>query len=151
MESVICDAVGVIDGLNDEFDTIVAYTPGTVFAYLNGQLLPRDDGLAPLTELGGTRVRLGEAPRTNDRVHFWFQTGTPTPGNFPRPPLALRAIELRPRPVRGLDLAPRPVDSSGGGATAAPLTPGAFVAIELRPAPEASIVLAPKPVGAEEV
>ena len=149
-DAIICEAIGAIDGVNDEFDTTVAYTPGTVFCYLNGQLLPRTDGLAPLTEQGGTRVKLGDPPKTNDRLHFWFQTGTPTPGNFPRPPLALRAIELRPRPVRGLDLAPRPVDVSGGVSTA-PLTPGALVAIELTPAPEASIVLTPSPVGAEEV
>lgn len=149
-DPVLIEAVGAVDGVNVDFETTVAYQAGTVWLFLNGQLVPRVDDDGGLVELGGLDVRLKEAPRAGDRVHFWFHTGPPTPGAFPYPPRAVAAYDLRPEPTVALDLRPEGRDAAEEGAAAdyvprasaaLQLAPDPFVGLDLRPAPKSSEVI----------
>jgi hypothetical protein len=62
---------GIINGSNRVFYTSVAYRPGTVQVFLNGQLKEGllDDGWF---ELGTNKVRLKEAPRTEDVIQIYY-------------------------------------------------------------------------------
>lgn len=62
---------GIINGSNRVFYTSVAYRPGSVMVFLNGQLKAGllDDGWY---ELGTNRVRLKEAPLTDDVLQFYY-------------------------------------------------------------------------------
>ena len=149
-DPIIAPAIGTIDGANVDFQVPVAYTPGTVWLFLNGQLIPRENDEGTVVELGGVDVRLIQPPESGDRVHFWFRTGSPTPGAFSRPPVALKALELRPEPGVALDLAPVPTEATSG-IVASAMTPTALTALDLEPEPDVGIELVPKPVRAEEV
>lgn len=62
---------GIINGSNRVFYTSVVYRPGSVMVFLNGQLKADllDDGWF---ELGTNKVRLKEAPRTEDVLQFYY-------------------------------------------------------------------------------
>jgi hypothetical protein len=68
---VIEPAVGTANGTNQLFETNVPYKPGSVVMFLNGQAKRQDhdDGW---TELGGKKVHLKVAPRTQDVVFFYY-------------------------------------------------------------------------------
>lgn len=149
-DPVIEEAIGVVDGVNTDFDTPVAYQSGTVWLFLNGQLIPRENDDGRVIELGGTSVRLSQAPRAGDRVHLWFHTGPPTAGAFSQPPLAIVAIELSPNPHLAIDLAPTPKDATGDQVITG-ATPTPCGAVPLAPDPEVGIELTPDPLSAEEV
>jgi hypothetical protein len=149
-DPVVSEAVGTIDGVNVDFQTTVAYQAGTVWLFLNGQLIPRDNDDGGLVEQGGVDVRLLEAPRVGDRVHFWFHTGPPTPGAFNRPPRALAAYDLRPEPTVALDLRPGARDATEEGA-ASDYAPRGSAALELTPDPLAGLDLVPTPKSSEVI
>jgi hypothetical protein len=143
-------AVGTIDGVNTDFETPSVYYPGTLYHYMNGQLLDpsHDDGLV---ETGGNTFRLKVAPRTGDVVHVWYHESAPSPGGaFVPPPVALWALELRPEPYSTHELTPTP-HSTEGTTAAVDMVPVPQMAIELAPDPEQAIDLKPKPLSAEEV
>jgi hypothetical protein len=142
-------AIGTIDGNNVDFQTSVAYFPGTLFAYLNGQLLGQDDDDGPI-ELGGVNVRMRRAPISDDTLHFWYRTEAPTPGAFVKPPSAYQAIDLVPEPRSANDLKPDPQSVEVEG-DASEYTPRAYSASELVPEPFSSDDLRPKPISAEEI
>jgi len=149
-DPLVNEAIGVIDGANVDFQTAVAYQPGTVWLFFNGQLIPRENDDGGLIELGGVDVRLKRAPVVGDRIHFWFHTGPPTPGAFSQPPLALMAINLIPSPRVALALVPVPRDAQGEG-VATDYVPRPAGLVPLAPDPEVGIELSPSPVSAEEV
>lgn len=62
------EAVGVVDGVNDTFQTTQDYSAGTVVAYING--------IAQLgtTELGGKLFRLQAPPKAPGRVSVYYVT-----------------------------------------------------------------------------
>lgn len=62
------------DGFRTLFHTTVAYNPGTVRVFWNGQLVTegRDDGWV---ELGGNRIRMKEPPRIGDVLQVWYLVG----------------------------------------------------------------------------
>lgn len=66
-------AAGVIDGVNVVFTVSASYQPGTVAAFLNGQLKRKDfvDGWAETNPAGGV-VTLAEAPRPGDVVQIFY-------------------------------------------------------------------------------
>lgn len=99
-------AIGVIDGVNQLFQTPQAYYVGTVRTYLNGVL--REPG-APDSgiEQGGADVLFSTAPLDGDTLHFWFRTEAPTGGGFEPPPAILQAIDLRPQIKAAIDLRPQ--------------------------------------------
>ena len=149
-DPVLAEAIGTVDGVNTDFQTPVAYQAGTVWLFLNGQLIPRENDDGGLIELGGSDVRLKQAPVTDDRVHFWFHTGPPTPGAFSTPPRGIKALELKPDPWKVLELSPSG-KSVEGGTAATDYVPRGTVALELSPDPEISLELTPNPVTVEEV
>jgi len=55
-KSIIEDAIGVLDGANDTFNTSATYVVGTVRAFRNGQLTQK----VCVVELGGTTFRINE-------------------------------------------------------------------------------------------
>jgi hypothetical protein len=147
-DATLEEATGTIDGANVDFTTSVAYFPGTLFAYLNGQLLRQDDDDGPI-EIGGVNVRMRKAPLTDDTLHFWFRTEPPTPGAFFAPPKAYHALDLRPDPRSASNLRPDP--HSVEAPTAGGDVPRSVSADDLRPEPFETINLRPKPISAEEV
>ena len=147
-DPVLSEAIGTVDGVNVDFQTTVAYFPGTLWFFLNGQLIPRVDDDGGLVELGGVDVRLKEAPRAGDRVHFWFQTGPSTPGAFNQPPRAVAAYDLRPEPTVALDLRPDGRDATEEDG-AAEYVPRGSAALELTPDPLAGLDLVPTPKSSE--
>lgn len=147
-DAVLEVATGVIDGVNVDFTTSVAYFPGTLHAYLNGLLVERDGDEGPI-EIGGVDVRMRLAPQINDTLHFWYRTGPPTPGAYVSPPKAYHAINLVPDPRSATSLAPAP--HSAEASSTADLVPRATSATELVPEPHSSVDLRPKPISAEEI
>ena len=94
-EPILAEAIGTIDGVNDEFQTPSPYFAGTLFAYLNGQLLAQDDDDGPI-ELGTNQVRMRIAPRDGDVLHFYYDTKPPVGGGFYAPPRLMAALHLVP-------------------------------------------------------
>lgn len=149
-DPVTAEAIGVIDGANVDFNTPVAYYPGTLFVFLNGQLLPQDDELQGPIELGGTSFRLPVPPVTDDRLHVWFHTGPPTPGAFFKPPRILMAIDLSPKGTMALNLVPHP-DGVEADIDSGESVPRAYQAVDLSPKATEAKNLVPRPLSAEEV
>lgn len=60
------------DGVTVDFETSVAYKADTVSVWQNGLRLIRDwdDGFS---EIGGTTVRMGEAPLTGDTLQVEYE------------------------------------------------------------------------------
>jgi len=148
-DPLLKDAIGTIDGVNDTFDTPVAYQSGTLWAFLNGQLIEAGDDDGPV-EQGGTQVKMGKPPKTGDKLAFWFHTGPPTPGAFFTPPTALSALVLTPKGRVAKVLSPTPL-SVETPTEATDLKPDPLAAIHLRPTPRSAKDLRPKPVSAEEI
>lgn len=149
-DPVTAKAVGTIDGANVDFNTPVAYYPGTLFVFLNGMLIPRDDARSRPIELGGTAFKLPTPPVPGDFVYVWFQTGPPTPGAFFKPPRILQAIDLAPRATMALELVPH-ADGIEGGDEIEENVPRVYQAIDLVPQATEAKNLVPKPLSAEEV
>lgn len=72
MRTVIEQALGVPNGVRVVFETPVEYLPGTVRAFINGQLQLETQDVGGLAELGGKRFQLHRAPLTNDHVMVAF-------------------------------------------------------------------------------
>lgn len=51
------DAIGEVDGVNDEFETSIGYVPGSLDTFVDG-ILEKDAH----TELGGKLFRMNEIP-----------------------------------------------------------------------------------------
>lgn len=64
-------AIGIPDGVRTIFRTSVAYVPGSLMVFLNGQLKERDheDGFE---EMGGRKFRMKEAPRSFEVVQVAY-------------------------------------------------------------------------------
>jgi hypothetical protein len=64
---------GAVNDINVTFETSRPYITGSVKVFRNGLV-----GLEPLTdgwsELGGTRVRLDEVPKTGDILQVYYLT-----------------------------------------------------------------------------
>lgn|SRR4030042_5584135 len=109
-DSILAEAVGIIDGVNVDFDTTAPYVVGSVYAFLNGVLVQQSGDEGPI-EMGGTAVRMRVAPKLRDTLHFVFQTGlpTPSPGAFLPPPRPISSTILAPtKPVSSKILVPKP-------------------------------------------
>ena len=145
-EPVLAEAIGIIDGANVDFSTPVAYQPGTLFAYLNGILVQQSGTEGPI-ELGGVDVRMREAPRTDDTLHFYFDTGPPTPGAFLPPPILLSALSLVPVISGSMNLRPTPISAEGEEPENVPEN---MSAQNLSPEPTGATDLRPKMISAEE-
>lgn len=137
-----------IDGVNTDFETSVAYYPGTLRVYLNGQLIGEADDDGPI-ELGGRDFRLGLPPIVGDTLDAWYRTEAPTPGAFIRPPRPAKAVNLTPDPQAAVDLRPSPHATEVPGDIV--LRPRPSKAVELAPEGLTAVDLRPKPVRAEEV
>lgn len=145
-EPVLAEAIGLIDGSNVDFTTPVAYQSGTLFAYLNGILVQQSGTEGPI-ELGGVDVRMREAPRTDDTLHFYFDTGPPTPGVFQSPPILLSALNLVPVISGSMNLRPTQISAEGEELENVPEN---LSALDLVPKPTGAIDLRPKMISAEE-
>lgn len=71
MRPIIEPMLGSVNGINTLFRTSAPYVPGTIIVFLNGQAKSGflDDGWV---ELGGDKVRLLEAPLTDDVVSAYY-------------------------------------------------------------------------------
>lgn len=146
-DPVLVEAIGTIDGVNVDFSTPVAYQPGTLFAYLNGLLVQQSGDEGPI-ELGGTSVRMRDAPRPEDTLHFYFDTSPPSPGAFVTPPQMMSALSLKPEIRATMNLRPRNVSAEEedlGG-----VEPEMMSAQDLAPENVGASNLRPKMISAEE-
>lgn len=108
---ILEDAIGVIDGVNDIFETSEDYAPGQVWWYLNGQLQQQSD----LVELGDKQIQLLTVPEIQptgdpDTVHFYYAREGGYGGAMYGPPRLLEMIDLTPR-VNPVALVPRMVSA----------------------------------------
>jgi hypothetical protein len=142
------EAVGTIDGVNDVFETLEAYHPGSVHVYINGLLTQRDSPEDGLTEMGGKQVRLHYVPRPGDTVHFYYFTGPPSPSPYPYPPEHVAAILLEPEHAGNIELVPCAEGAEEQGVTDSPQSAGT---VHLVPEGVAAEDLVPVPLSAEEV
>jgi hypothetical protein len=72
MSLIVEDAIGIVDGVNREFDTSVAYNTGSLEVFVNGILARRqdDDGWI---EKGGTRFEMKESPYIGDLLKVAYR------------------------------------------------------------------------------
>jgi len=147
-DPVQAKAGGDIDGVNVDFTTPSAYIPGSLWAYLNGQLIDRDADDGP-TETGGNTFRLRKAPIAGDVVHVWYWTTPSSASSYPVPPRGLWALDLVPENGAALDLVPDGLGSENLSADGE--TPIGHVALDLVPSGGAALDLVPRPISAEEV
>lgn len=145
-EPVLAEAIGVIDGINVDFQTPSPYYPGTLFSYLNGLLQRQSDEDGP-QEMGANAVRMRRAPRPTDTLHFYYDTQPPIGGGFYEPPTLMRAIQLVPITLSVVDLRPR---LSGAEDPAAPELPLMTAGINLAPTTHSALDLKPRMLSAEE-
>lgn len=145
-EPVLAEAIGTIDGVNVDFTTPSAYFAGTVFAYKNGLLIRAIDDDGPI-ELGTNQVRMKEAPRTGDTLHFYYDTQPPVGGGFYGPPDIYQALELMPENYTIL-LAPDVFDAINESPTEN--VPENYSNVELKPE-TITVELVPDIISAEEV
>jgi hypothetical protein len=110
-DSVIAEAIGAIDGVNQDFDAPSAYWVNTLFVYWNGKLQPKTDTNFGWTELGGTLFRLNSAPVVGDDIHVYYQTQPPTGGAFKQPPEMLSATHLVPKMTQAINLRPKMISA----------------------------------------
>lgn len=140
---------GDIDGINTIYETSVAYTPGTLWIYRDGQLIHRDDDDGWI-ELGGKRFEVKRPFYPGDKIYVWYSVGAPIPGAFWRPPSGYVSIDLRPSPYQVIELTP-----GGYGVSdeqSADLSvPDGQSAIELSPRAESVLNLVPTPVSSEVI
>ncbi len=61
---------GAIDGVNATYTTSVAYQSGTLFVWLNGQLLAASE--SEWTETGASTFDMSAPPRIGDRLKCRF-------------------------------------------------------------------------------
>lgn len=61
---------GLIDGVNVTFTTSIAYQPGTLFVWLNGQLLALSD--FEWVETGAFTFDMSAPPKVSDRLKCRF-------------------------------------------------------------------------------
>lgn len=64
-------ADGVVNGVNVIFRTSRPYRPGTLRVFRNGNL-NRQDLTDGWIELGSSKVRLNEAPKTEDIIQLYY-------------------------------------------------------------------------------
>lgn len=147
-DPVLCAAVGDIDGVNVDFTTTSPYHPGTLWAYLDGQLIRKTDDDGPV-ELSGNAVRMKRAPRTGSTLHFYYQEKGSTAVAFPVAPALYMALALEP--IAGIPLDLRPVAMDGEDLTVDGSTPEPVRAINLAPVSVSALNLVPQPLSAEEV
>jgi len=147
-DPILCEAAGSIDGVNTDFTTFSPYYPGSLWAYLDGQLIRKSDDDGPI-ELGGNSVRMKRAPLTNSRVHFYYQERGSTAVAFPVAPELYMALVLEPVAGSAVNLLPRAV--IGENLDVAGSTPEPVRAINLIPMPAHALDLVPRPLSAEEV
>ena len=71
MKPIIRPAIGVVNGVNQDYRTPSPYVPGSVVMFLNGLARKQaaDDGW---TEEGYDRVRMKQAPKTGDHVEVYY-------------------------------------------------------------------------------
>ena len=145
---VLAEAIGVPDGVLDEFNTPSPYYSGTVFCYINGLLIRKsdDDGII---EQGGSLIKHKIPPRTGDTVHYYYQEGPPTGGAIQGPPDMLQAFELLPDIYAIIDLRPGMIDAVDQ--TAEDEVPQMIGNEHLSPEVASAIDLRPEIISAEEV
>ena len=68
MRTVTEPAIGAVNGVNVQFETSATYVPGTVLAYLNGQLRRQES----ITELGNRTFLLDEPPVSDDILYVRY-------------------------------------------------------------------------------
>ena len=147
-EPILAEAIGTIDGVNTDFTTPSPYYPGTLFAYLNGLLVQQAGDEGPI-ELGANAVRMRDAPRPGDTLHFYYDTQPPTGGAILGPPTMLEAINLVPVIAGSLNLRPDIIGADDESATS--YQPDMSSATPLVPEIDDSIDLRPEIISAEEV
>lgn len=70
-DEIVEDAIGVVNGLNTNFQTPSVYQSGTLRVFLNGQLIRDTDSDGP-TETGADTFDLGLPPLTGDTVRVRY-------------------------------------------------------------------------------
>ena len=129
-DPILAEAIGPIDGSNVDFNTPVAYIPGSLFAYLNGILVQQSGTEGPI-ELLGTSVRMREAPRVGDTLHFYFDTSLQIPGAFVVPPAMMSGLNLAPEIRASINLHPQQISATDETSTG--VEPDMMSATELTP------------------
>lgn len=148
-DPVIALAIGLVDGARTDFQTPSVYFPGSLWAFLDGQLIHKDDDDGPI-ELGGTWVRMKRAPRLTSRVVFWYHERPPTSISYPCPPQFLSAFDLAPFIGISQDL--EPIAFSAENTTVVPeeIMPDDFYAVlDLSPKRKMALDLVPVPYKSE--
>lgn len=151
-EPVLAEAIGVIDGINTDFETPSPYITGTLYAYLNGVLIRSSDYNGPI-ELGGNSVRmkvppvLGPTPNP-DTLHFYYDTEPPIGGGFYGPPRMMSALNLVPSNLSANNLSPNMISSENDNVENLPII---YNVVNLKPKMSGVIDLKPKMISAEEM
>jgi hypothetical protein len=103
--AVIEEIAGPFNGVTTDFTLLHSYYPGTLYAYLNGQLLSNtpDDGCI---EISPNIMSMRVAPEAGDTLHAFYHVERPIGGGFMPPPLMTKLIELVPIMIRATDLRP---------------------------------------------
>ena len=145
---VLCEAIGTVDGANVDFQAVSPYYPGSLWAYLDGQLIRKTDDDGPI-ELGGASVRMKRAPRTGSTLHFYYQEAGSTTVPFPVSPALYMAMVLEP--LSGIPVNLRPIPGDGESLETSESTPEPVRATNLAPMATSAFNLVPTPLSAEEV
>ena len=154
-------AIGTVDGVNQDFSTPAAFAPGSLVVFLNGQQLKRDldNGWDEIDPSAGTfRMKIppdgprpGSTDDPGDVLFCYYDTGAAVSvggaqlGGIPG---MIAATELRPWMRTGDNLAPSMAGAED--AVAAVGSPG-LGAEEVRPEMRTADELRPKMAGSKEV
>lgn len=66
------DAIGVVDGANQDFQTTLPYIAGTLFVFFNGQLQNDTDPDFGWSETGITMFRMTKPPLVGDLLRVYY-------------------------------------------------------------------------------
>jgi hypothetical protein len=144
-EPVIARAIGDVDGSRTDFETPSVYVAGTLWAFLDGQLIHKDDDDGPI-ELGENRVRMKKAPRLTSRLVFWYHEQPVRNISYPTPPEFLVAFELVPFVAVSTNLEPLAYSAEDSTVIAEEIIPDDFYAVlDLSPRRRAALDLVPIP------
>lgn len=147
-DSILEVPTGDIDGVNDYYETSVAYTPGTLWVFRDGQLI-QDTDEDGWTELGGKSFRVKRLYYPGDRIAVWYSTGAPIAGVYWKPPIGYLSTNLHPTAHQIIHLKPIG-DGADEQSDARDSAPTGY-SIHLRPRPTAVLHLRPTPSGVEEI
>jgi len=148
----ITPAIGTINGVNKIFQTPIQYIPGTVWAYLDGVIVDRDDSVDGLIENSDRlTIEMRTAPRENSSLMFWFNTTVVVFPGLGKPPRLLSSINIAPDGLSVENITPDGYNAERTDSDPTTQTPWGMRAINDTPQSNKVLNLVPKPINAEEI